>query len=140
MLVHGKNIPDFRIFECYDERWEYCTLCNILAHRNWASRDGQGYLCEKHLKLYREEIADEKFPPGLTPAGQEKFAEDEEVWMRLRGLELLVDDGKISKKQAQEEMKLYINLLNDVDPAAEEEQARRLKERREKMMPKTRLY
>lgn len=140
-MVDGQKIPNLDLFKYYDDRWEYCTLCNILAHRNWASRDGQGYLCKKHLKLYRAEVAARKFPPGLTPVGQKKFAEDETVWMRLRGLALLTDNGKISEKQAREEMVLYIEMLNgDPDDIAEVTMEHVLNEHHEKMMPRTRLY
>lgn len=136
-MMDGQKIPNLDLFKYYDDRWEYCTLCNILAHRNWASRDGRGYLCKRHLELHRAEVAAGKFPPGLTPAGKKKFAEDETVWMRLCGLAFLVDNGKISEKEAHEEMDLYINMLNeDSDSTAGADVECEPK----KMTPNTRLY
>lgn len=130
---------------------EYCSLCRALGRGNhWTTRDSRNrLLCEKHLNLYEEEVADIQggeadFPPGLdSEKARERFLEDDTTWTRIHILEAMVEKGKISLEKARSQMKAVVRNLCDYVEHEDEIKLERQKleeETKNNMLAKIRLY
>lgn len=135
----------------YDEHswWgEYCTLCRALHDRREGVAIGKSHiLCREHYELYCAEAeaikaGKSEFPPGLNENGKRVYLIDDDYWVYFRFIEAMVDKGKLSEKEAREEMAVVIEMLQDALTRAEirQQEIERAREERQHMLPRTRLY
>lgn len=144
-----KKVQDERLYDMYVWRGEYCGVCSALGRsREFIDRRAQQYLCTNHLNLYYKEVEAIKsdraeYPPGMNKNTQRVYLEDEVIWMKLRILEALVDGRHITQEKALEQMTAIIDLYNQgcMTPEEYRQWSRQLEqERKQKMLPRTRLY